>query len=105
MILILLLTPVSFSCQGLGPFNFRLTKLDKEGVVIDYNPITIPPPGDPIRGQIVITFSMPKVGHVIFSIRQKGRAAWFHKECKFEDILGKTEEDVPRKCFVVFFES
>ncbi|EDQ87071.1 uncharacterized protein MONBRDRAFT_27567 [Monosiga brevicollis MX1] len=82
--------------KGLGPYQFKLTKLDKERIITWSNDAVIPRESDPGRNNIILVYSMPTIGHVVLSLRPKGRQALFHTECKLEDLLTKTEDERPR---------
>lgn len=47
--------------QGIGPFEFKLSRLFKENVVLWSNDVIIPESGDPLRNNYVVVFSMPTV--------------------------------------------
>lgn len=47
--------------QAIGPFLFKLSKLDREGIVINSNPTYIPLEGDSARANVEVAVSMPKV--------------------------------------------
>eukprot|EP00730_Choanoeca_flexa_P018391 TRINITY_DN8934_c0_g1_i1.p1 TRINITY_DN8934_c0_g1~~TRINITY_DN8934_c0_g1_i1.p1 ORF type:complete len:926 (+),score=256.63 TRINITY_DN8934_c0_g1_i1:139-2916(+) len=81
--------------KGLGPFHYKLTKLDREGVVLSFNDEMLPALTDPQRANMLVVVSMPTVGHMVMSVRPKNRAAIYHNECKFEDLLTKVEDERP----------
>jgi hypothetical protein len=56
------------SSQAIGPFLFKLSKLDREGVILRSNPTYIPLEGDAARANVEVAVSMPKVVR-----RAKGR--------------------------------
>lgn len=57
----------------------------------------------PLRFRLYFTqthFSLSvdnQVGYVVITLKHKGQAAFFHDECKFEDMLSNVSQDRPRK--------
>eukprot|EP00052_Salpingoeca_macrocollata_P018497 m.151912 g.151912 ORF g.151912 m.151912 type:complete len:659 (-) comp20710_c0_seq3:186-2162(-) len=82
----------SSQVKAIGPFAFKISKLDKAGVVVGSSE-NLPPLEDPARMNIVLTFSMPTPGVVNFSVRQKGRPPLFHIECTLDDLLDKVDSE------------
>eukprot|EP00050_Salpingoeca_kvevrii_P021079 m.106090 g.106090 ORF g.106090 m.106090 type:complete len:878 (+) comp9167_c0_seq1:64-2697(+) len=72
--------------KGLGPFHFRMSQLDKEGIVLEYSHFFCAP-GEPGRNSIIVTFSMPKPGSLVFSVGHRGRQALYHNQANLDEIL------------------
>eukprot|EP00056_Hartaetosiga_gracilis_P013033 m.211691 g.211691 ORF g.211691 m.211691 type:complete len:161 (+) comp13785_c3_seq55:2110-2592(+) len=83
------------AAKGMGPYSLRLTKLDKKGIVLRSSSDQIPPVGTPERHNVMIMFSMSRIGFVVFTVKFRGREAIFHIEQKFEDLLYDVDEERP----------
>eukprot|EP00055_Hartaetosiga_balthica_P015368 m.90141 g.90141 ORF g.90141 m.90141 type:complete len:898 (-) comp8848_c0_seq1:149-2842(-) len=81
--------------KAIGPFNIKLTNLDKKNIVLHSNPAKIPSIGTQERNHVIVLFSMPRIGHVVFTVKFKGKVALAHIEQKFEDLLYDIDEERP----------
>eukprot|EP00051_Salpingoeca_urceolata_P024371 m.427052 g.427052 ORF g.427052 m.427052 type:complete len:924 (+) comp20226_c0_seq1:239-3010(+) len=76
------------------PARFKLSKLDKDGLVLSTSE-ELPPMGSPGRKEIVLSFAMLGSGNFQISIADGEDRELFSHSCKFEEILEKTEDSDP----------
>jgi hypothetical protein len=80
--------------QAIGPYVFKLSKLDKEGAVLRASP-RFGASTDPSRHNVAIEFAMPIPGVIEISVCIKGEPCVYRLGCRFEELLDKMDHDNP----------